>query len=112
MIKDEYLIKLCTVTWSDNILQNTVEFAVCVVPSSSIALSKVYTRRTCDKIVILQPFLDVLPSSANIMTSKGINLFDECVSRCAHISAKYLYLHRLKCPKAVPKKTKFRPKNK
>ena len=50
-------------------------------------LSKVYTGRTSDKAVCLTVLLFyVLPIYANIMTDKGLNLFDECDARCLHLS--------------------------
>ena len=45
---------LQSVTWSDHKYQNTAEFLVCVVPNTRITLSKVCTRRTSDKAIILQ----------------------------------------------------------
>ena len=42
-------------------IHNTGEFLLYIVPNSRITLSKIYTRRTSDKAVILQScFLDVL----------------------------------------------------
>ena len=41
-------------TWSGYKHHKAVEFLVCVFPNSTVTLSKVYTRRTGDKAVILQ----------------------------------------------------------
>ena len=50
-------MELQSVTLSDCKHHNTVEILVCVVPSSTITLLKVYTRTTTDKAVILQSSL-------------------------------------------------------
>ena len=56
----------------------TAEFVVCVVPNSSIALSKLYTKGTSDEAVLLQfHSLDVLLMHTNIMSGKGCNHFWE-----------------------------------
>ena len=50
-------------------------------------LSKVYTRRTSGEAVCLVVlFFYILPRHTNIMTGKGLNLFDECAARCVHLS--------------------------
>ena len=38
------------------------------------------------KQFVLQSCFCVLPRHNNIMTVKGFNLFDECTSRCVHLS--------------------------
>ena len=51
--------------------------------NSLFILSKVYTRRTSDKAIILKSsFLDVL---LGIVIDKGLNLFDECATRCVNL---------------------------
>ena len=48
--------------------------------------SKVYARWTNEKAVCVAVlFFYVLPRHTNIMRDKGINLFDECAARCAHL---------------------------
>ena len=54
---------------------DTIEFLVFVVLNSSVTLSKVETRRTSDKAVILQScFLNVLPKHADIMAGRAKGL--------------------------------------
>ena len=63
--------------WSDNKHKNIVEFLVCVIPKSSISLSRAYTRRTNDEVVNLQPcFSDELPRPTDIMVDKGLNMMN------------------------------------
>ena len=54
---------------------------------SKYTLSKIYTRRTGDKAIILQScFLDVSLRETNMVADKGLNLFDECAARYIHQS--------------------------
>ena len=63
------------------------EFLVCIVSNSTTTLTKVYTRRTFDKIVTPQScFSDLLPRLNNTITGKGFNLFYEYAVRCIHLS--------------------------
>ena len=52
-----------------------------------IVLSKVYTRRTSGKVVILQSCLfDLSSKPTSIIADKEFSLFHECAARCAHLS--------------------------
>ena len=73
--------------WPDYKHHNTFDFFVCVFHNSTITLSKVYTRRTSDKAIILVSCLfDGLPKHSNIIVDKGLNLSDECTARCVYLS--------------------------
>ena len=49
---------------------------------------KFYTRRNKEEAVCLTVlfFFYVLPRHINVMIDKVFNLFDECASRCVHLS--------------------------
>ena len=79
----EVLLLLVTST----IKELNFEFLVCIVSNSTTTLTKVYTRRTFDKIVTPQScFSDLLPGLNNTITGKGFNLFYEYAVRCIHLS--------------------------
>ena len=53
----------------------------------TITPSKVYTKRTNDEAVALQPcFLNMLRRHTDILTDKGFSLFDEYAARCGQLS--------------------------
>ena len=37
------------------------------------------------KFVLQSHFFNVLPRHTNIMTDKGLNLFNECAAKCVHL---------------------------
>ena len=65
---------------------NTVEVFICIFCISAITLSKVYTRRTIDKAIILQScILAVLPRHRSIIAHKGLNLFGGSAAKCLYM---------------------------
>ena len=53
-------------TWSDFKQHNTLDFFVCVICKTIITSSNVDTKRTSDKVIILQScILDLLPTYRN-----------------------------------------------
>ena len=57
------ILELQSPTWSDYKHHQTVEFLPCVFLNSAEALSKFYTRRTCDKAIVYI----ILPWHSNLM---------------------------------------------
>ena len=81
-------------TWSDFNHHNTVDFFVCVFRNTTITISKADTKKTSDKAIFLQSYiLNVLSRHRNIMADKGLNIFDQCATRCLSVpSGKTVHL--------------------
>ena len=63
-------------TWSEYKHHNTIKFAVCVAPNSSVLyVSEGYTGRISDKALTKDS--GFIPPFCSIMVDKGFNLFDE-----------------------------------
>ena len=56
-------------------------------PQSAITVSKVDIRRTSDRTIILQSHkLDVLPRHRNMISNKGLIIFDDYATKYVHLT--------------------------
>ena len=97
--------KLCPkATWSDYKHHNTVEFYICFFRYSTTTSSKVYTKRTSDKAIILQSwFLDALHRHRKIQIFLMNMLQDEYICPLWKDSAPLLPEGTIKCMHLAPK---------